>query len=78
MTEMVKQAIRLKYHLKKWKQARGILLEKRKKRDLTLVKSYRIISLLDCMSKILEKVIAEQLLQLSESCSKLHSGQIGA
>ena len=78
MTEMVKQAIRLGYHPKEWKRARGILLEKGGKRDLTLVKSYRVISLLNCMGKVLEKVIAEQLSQLSENFLKLHPGQMGA
>lgn len=66
------------YHPKEWKKVRGILLEKREKRDLTLVKSYRVISLLNCISKILEKVIVEQLSQLSEYFLKLHLGQMGA
>lgn len=45
---------------------------------MTLVKSYRVISLLNCMGKVLEKVIAEQLSQLSENLLKLHQGQMGA
>ena len=45
---------------------------------MTLVKSYRVISLLNCMSKVLEKVIVEQLSQLSESSLKLHPGQMRA
>lgn len=43
-----------------------------------MVKSYKVISLLNCMGKALEKVIAEQLSQLSENLSKLHPGQMGA
>lgn len=66
------------YYPKEWKRARGILLEKGGKRDLILVKSYRVISLLNCMGKVLEKVIAEQLSQLSENLLKLHQGQMGA
>ena len=57
---------------------RGILLEKGGKRDWTLIKSYRVISLLNCMGKVLEKVIAEQLSELSENFQKLHQGQVGA
>lgn len=60
MTQMVQQAVRLGYHPREWKRAHGILLEKGGKRDLTLVKSYRVISLLNCMGKILEKLVAEQ------------------
>ena len=78
MTQMVQQAIRLGYHPQEWKRARGILLEKGGKRDLTLVKSYRVISLLNCMGKVLEKVIAEQLSQLSGDFLKLYPGQMGA
>lgn len=78
ITGIIKHAVRLGYHLVEWKRARGILFEKREKRDLTLVKSYRIISLLNCRGKVLEKVIAEQLSQLSENFLKLHIGKMGA
>ena len=72
MTQIVQQVIRLGYHPQEWKRACGILLEKRRKRDLTLVKSYRVISLLNCMGKLVEKVVAEQLSQFSENFLKLH------
>ena len=78
ITSMVQQAVRLGHHPEEWKRARGILLEKGGKRDFTLVKSYRVISLLNCMGKVLEKVIAEQLSQFCESFCKLHMGQMGA
>lgn len=45
---------------------------------MTLVKSYRVISLLNCMGKVLEKVVAEQLSHFSENFMKLHQGQMGA
>lgn len=45
---------------------------------MTLVKSYRVISLLNCMGKVLEKVIAEQLSYFSENFLKLHQRQMGA
>ena len=75
---MIQQAVRLGYHLKSWKRARGILLEKAGKCDFRLVRSYRVISLLNCMGKVLEKVIAEQLSQFCKAYSKLHPGQMGA
>ena len=75
---MIQNAIRLRYQPKRWKKARGILLEKGGKRDLSLVKSYRVISLLNCMGKIVEKVVAGQLSHYCEKFSKLHPGQMGA
>ncbi len=78
ITSMVQQAIRLGYHSKAWKRARGILLEKDGKRDFGLVRLYRVISLLNWMGKVVEKVIAEHLSQYCEAYSKLHQGQMGA
>lgn len=76
MTNIVRHTIRLGYHPQEWKKARGILLQKGGKRDIGLVRSYRVISLLNCMGKVIEKVVAEQLSQYYESYSKLYSGQI--
>lgn len=78
ITAIVKNAVRLHYHPKSWKRAQGILLEKGNKRDKSLVKSYRVISLLNCMGKLVEKLIAEELAQFCETHLKLHKGQMGA
>ena len=61
ITAIVKNTIKLYHHSKSWKRAQSILLEKNNKRDKSLVKSYRAISLLNCMGKLLEKVVAEEL-----------------
>ncbi len=74
---MVYHAIRLGYHPPEWKRARGILLEKGGKRNFGLVSSYQVISLLNCIGKIVEKVIAIELSQYCEDYSKLHPGQMG-
>ena len=50
ITSLVEHAIQLGYHSRKWKKARGILLEKGGKRDFGLVRSYRVISLLRARS----------------------------
>ena len=78
ITAIIQNAVRLHYHPKSWKQAQGILLEKNNKRDKSLVKSYRVISLLNCMGKLLEKVVAEELSLFCETHLKLHKGQMGA
>ena len=78
ITSVVVQAIRLQYHPQRWRHAKGVLLEKPNKSDRTLEKSYRVISLLNCLGKIVEKVVAEQLSQFCEANGKLHKGQMGA
>lgn len=74
---LVQQAIRLQYYPQLWRHAKGILMEKPNKRDRTLVKSYRVISLLNCLRKLVEKFVAEQLSQFCEAKEKLHRGQMG-
>ena len=78
ITSVVIQAIRLQYYPPQWRHAKWILLEKPNKRDHTLVKSYRVISLLNCLGKVVEKVVAEQLSQFCEANGKFHKGQMGA
>ena len=78
ITSMLPQVICLRYHSKAYKRAREILLEKGGKRDFGLVRLYRVISLPNCMSKEVPKVVAEHLSQYCEAHSKLHPGQMGA
>ncbi len=78
ITNMVYHAIRLGYHPVEWKKARGILFEKRGKRDFGLVRSYRVIRLLNCMGKVVEKIVAQELSQYCEEYSKLHPGQMAS
>lgn len=56
---MIQQVIRLGYYSKAWKKAWEILFEKDKKQDFVLVRLYQMISLLNCIRKVLEKVIAK-------------------
>ena len=42
-----------------------------------LIKSYRVICLLEYMGKILEKVVANELLRICEERSLLYPGQMG-
>ncbi len=78
ITSVVIQAIKLQYHPQWWRHVKGVLFEKSNKRDRTLVKSYRVITLLNCLGKVVEKVVAKQLSQFCEVNQKLHKGQIGA
>ena len=43
---------------------------------MSLVKSYRVMNLLNCMSKVVEKVVANQLSDYCKTFSKLYPGQM--
>ena len=44
-----------------WKVAKGILLRKPNKPDYTAVKVYRVINLLNCLGKVVEKIAADAI-----------------
>ena len=46
--------------------------------DYAQVKSYRVISLLNCLGKVTEKVVAELISGWCESNNLLHQGQMGS
>ena len=51
-----KALIRKGYHPKCWKKALGVILKKPQKKDNSNPKSYRIISLLNCLGKISKRI----------------------
>src|SRR5271156_3885936 len=65
------------YHPSCWKQATGVILKKSGKRDDTVPKAYRVISLLNCLGKISERILAQKLGYLAETTPLLHPTQIG-
>jgi ribonuclease HI len=65
------------YHPSCWKQATGVILKKAGKRDDTVPKAYRVISLLNCLGKISERILAQKLGYLAETTHLLHPTQIG-
>ncbi len=42
-----------------------------------MVKLYRVISLLNCLGKVVEKLVTKKLSQFCKAQGKLHKGQIG-
>jgi hypothetical protein len=75
---LVRASIRLGVHPKSWKVAKGITIPKPGKDDYSKVKSYRVISLLNCLEKVVEKVVA---MMLSDHCKRkgtFHPGQYGS
>ena len=53
---LIRAHIRLGIHPRCWKIARGVAIPRPGKEDYDLAKSYRVISLLNCLGKIVEKV----------------------
>lgn len=65
IVHIIQACIKLGYQPICWKTAKGILLRKQGK-DRGLAKSYRVISLLECLGKVMEKVVATKLANYSE------------
>ena len=53
------------YHSLQWRRAIAIALKKPNKPDYTQPRAYCLITLLECMSKLLEKVVAYRLTYLT-------------
>lgn len=65
------------YHPIRWKQATGIILKKPNKPDYNMPKAYRVISLLNCLGKTSERIIANRLSAMAEVSNLLNPTQIG-
>lgn len=74
---MARQCFRLGVHPGAWKTAKGVLLRKPGKPDYTQVKAWRVISLLSCLGKVIEKLAAGLIADWCEAQEALHPGQMG-
>ncbi|OAQ74382.1 endonuclease/reverse transcriptase [Purpureocillium lilacinum] len=68
----------LGYHPLRFKEAEVVMIEKPGKRDLSKTRTWRPISLLSCLGKGLERLIARRLAWASIRYGILHPQQIGA
>jgi len=59
------------YHSKIWREDTRIILKKSDKLNYSILKTYRIITLLNCLHKVAEKIIAVQLSYTAEINDKL-------
>lgn len=71
----VQGCIRTGYHPHTWKTAKGVLLRKQGKPTHTVAKAYRVISLLSCFGKVVEKVVANWIASFCETNGVFHRGQ---
>ncbi len=65
------------YHPICWREATRVILKK-PNRDASSPKSYRVISLLNCLGKISEKIIARRLAYLVNTSNIVHFDQMGS
>jgi len=77
VVSLVQGCIRKGYHPCTWKTAKGILLRKQGKPTYAAAKAYRVISLLSCLGKVVEKVVATWIANFCEREDTFHRGQFG-
>jgi len=76
-TGLVRACIRVGHHPELWKMARGVVIPKANKPDYSQVRAYRVISLLDTISKLVERMGAHLIADHLERSKGLHEGQYG-
>ena len=77
MTALVQGCIRTGFHPCTWKTAKGVLLRKQGKPTYTVSKAYRVISLLNCLGKVVERAVATWIASYCEANDTFHRGQFG-
>jgi len=74
---VVKTSFRLGVHPRVWKEGKGVVIPKPNKPDYGVAKAYRVIMLLNCLGKVVEKVAANAIAEECERRMLLHNGQFG-
>ena len=77
ITRLIRACIRLGFHPGIWKTAKEVVIPKPGKPDYSKVRAYRVISLLDIFSKLLERTAAHLIADHLEHKQGLHEGQFG-
>jgi len=77
ITQIVRACIWLGHHPEIWKTAKGVVIPKPGKPDYSKVRAYWVISLLDVVTKLLERTAAHLIADHLERNRMLHEGQFG-
>jgi len=65
------------YHPRVWREATCVMIPKPHKPDYSIAKAYRPISLLNCLGKVAEKIMATRMAYIAEKHALLDSLQMG-
>jgi hypothetical protein len=77
IVQLISACIRLGHHPELWKTAIGIVIPKAGKPDSSKVRAYRVICLLDVISKLVERTAGHLIADHLERKKGLHEGQYG-
>jgi len=78
LTSLFNACVTHKYHSKQFKKTQTIVLRKSKKSDYIDPKAYRLIALLDTMSKALKSIMTKRLSDIAETHRMLSNAQMKA
>jgi hypothetical protein len=74
---LITACLKAGHHPRLWKEAVVCVIPKPKRADYTLAKNFRPISLLECLGKLLEKVVAKTIYKEMETHALVPSNQFG-
>ena len=74
---LIRTHVRVGVHPDRWKVSRGVAIPKPGKDDYSAAKAYRVISLLNCLGKMVEKIVAMLVSAQCELTGGFHAGQYG-
>ena len=74
---LMQKCLRNGYHPKSWRKAIAIALRKPNKPDYSNPRAYRLITLLECLAKVLERIVAKRLTFLAGKLNLIPPNQFG-
>jgi hypothetical protein len=74
---LIKHCLHNGFHPRQWRMAIAVALRKPRKPDYSNPRAYRLIQLLECLGKVLEKVVARRLTYLVGRHSLIPGSQFG-
>ena len=74
---MLQKCLRKGYHPKSWRKAIAVAIPKPNKPDYSNPRAYRLITLLECLAKILERIVANRLTFFAGSLDLVPPNQFG-
>ena len=77
IVKLMQQCLTAGYHPKQWRKAIAVALRKPNKPDYSNPRAYRLITLLECLGKILEKIVARRLTFLAGKLGLIPPNQFG-